>query len=345
MRSAKHFDDQALSDFLAGHLTEADTRKYRDHLQSCNRCARPFEHWRALFPQLERLLELNPTPAAVQVPGGPTLILPDRDSEIRLRKRLGWTQALAIFLALVLVGLLAFPAVDGFLRHWAGGGDLTDELGAGVGSRHDSAGGWVRLDSDGTIPVRDTSKPLGATFPEDTASPAVVASVLVDTAPLTVSKETAPAPVASKAPPPRSEAVPQRLVREVETDTEHPSVPPPAFHAATLDEARAALGGVLKEIDGLERQSIEIGPGSLVPGASPDLDLVRIAYLGRDSTTVTLIQQRLAPGQADATGRMAVTTGPNGQRMARWADPSGVWLELLTWGDRERLFELANTVE
>jgi hypothetical protein len=113
-----------------------------------------------------------------------------------------------------------------------------------------------------------------------------------------------------------------------------------AFRRADLEEAVARLGGSIRLIDGMRIDHVEVGPGWRVPGAAPDLDVVRIVYADGQGRRVVLDEQRFAPStdtsaaereRADGGmeyGDTLTTAAPNGQVRVRWVDRERFWLSL-----------------
>lgn len=84
------------------------------------------------------------------------------------------------------------------------------------------------------------------------------------------------------------------------------------WHVGSMEEAVRVLGGQIRLIDGLAPNRIELGPGTAVPGADPDLRVVRVVYAGGG---VMLDQQRPAPAlgarkEAAASGAVAQRPAP-----------------------------------
>jgi hypothetical protein len=350
----RHFDDRALNSLVAEELMETDLRRFGKHVRKCARCARRVEGWKDLFPQVERLLDPAYPSPVVALPGGPTLILPDREIEQQLRRRLRWTQGVTIILGAATIVLLLAHYSDAILDRVAKIEGLS--LGLGNGSQVINAS---RSDSTPSAPA----SPVPALAPPEssssvTASPDsldIVALPSVDTirANATTPPRADTGQLAMK--PATAPRLADSTMAATTTDQagREPTTAPTAtqissstsrFRPVRLGEAIVRLGGRIREISGLERLSLEAGPGSLVPGARADLEVVRIRYRGRDSTVVTLVEQRLAPGQADANPNVTIGTSSDGQRMARWVDPAGLWLQLMTWGDQERVHEMADAM-
>jgi anti-sigma factor RsiW len=123
-----------------------------------------------------------------------------------------------------------------------------------------------------------------------------------------------------------------------------PRAAEPTFRSTNVDEAEARLSGTLRTVEGLALENVKIGPGSLVPGAVPTRDVVRLVYTEPSGRRLQLDQQRLPQGRD--TSRLAraravpptlglgygdtlVTAGPAGEARVRWLDRSGLWLSLI----------------
>jgi hypothetical protein len=106
------------------------------------------------------------------------------------------------------------------------------------------------------------------------------------------------------------------------------------FRPIDFDVAAARLSGTARWIEGLSLESVKIGPGSLVPGADPARDVVRVVYTDPQGRLIQLDQQRLAapraapPGLGLAWGDTLATAGPTGGSRLRWLDRAGLWLSL-----------------
>jgi len=108
------------------------------------------------------------------------------------------------------------------------------------------------------------------------------------------------------------------------------------FRRATLEQAVARLDGVVRLIDGMRFQQVEIGPGSLIAGADRGRDVVRLIYAGAPGPRLTLDQQRItlpAGGgivSADIgmrPGDTLTTATPQGAVRVRWISGT-FWLSL-----------------
>jgi anti-sigma factor RsiW len=117
------------------------------------------------------------------------------------------------------------------------------------------------------------------------------------------------------------------------------AAPAAAFRSIDLDQAAEDLAGTVRWIEGLAMEGVKIGPGSLVAGADPSRDVVRVVYSDPQGRRIQLDQQRL-PGGAGARQRQApavlglawgdtlLSVTPEGQSRLRWLDRAGLWLSL-----------------
>ncbi len=126
-------------------------------------------------------------------------------------------------------------------------------------------------------------------------------------------------------------------------DRAAPAPPRPAFRSSDVDEAAARLSGNLRFVEGLALEGVKIGPGSLVPGADPARDVVRVVYADPQGRRLQLDQQRIPLPQDTGLaareralpaalglswGDTLGTIGPGGVARLRWLDRSGLWISL-----------------
>jgi len=125
----------------------------------------------------------------------------------------------------------------------------------------------------------------------------------------------------------------------------------PAFRRSTLEQAVARLHGAIRLMDGFRSTGVEIGPGTLVEGASPDHEVIRVLYRS-GPRRIALDEQRV--GAAAGAGRepapaagdrdTLLTTSPGGQNTMRWVDQRGFWLALTARLPADSLRRLAGRV-
>lgn len=109
-----------------------------------------------------------------------------------------------------------------------------------------------------------------------------------------------------------------------------------SFRRVTLEEAVERLNGVIRLMDGMRFEQVEIGTGSLVAGADRGRDLVRLVYFDAAGRRVVLDQQRVtAPANGGAIsadlgirpGDTLTSVAPGGETQVRWIDGT-FWLSL-----------------
>jgi hypothetical protein len=194
--------------------------------------------------------------------------------------------------------------------------------------------------------AKPAHRPGQKTLPTEGA-PGVLASPTVrrdqEVAGLAAADEQRRAPAAARQPPPPSgapvghaqaPAAPSPAAAGVARAAEAAGAArPPAFWRITLDDAVRRLSGSIRLVDGLPPVRVEVGPGHLVAGATPDREVVRVHYSGPGGAAVLLDQQ---PGDGPAPvsvnglmpGDTLVTTAPDGTAQVRWLDRKGFWLSL-----------------
>jgi anti-sigma factor RsiW len=142
-----------------------------------------------------------------------------------------------------------------------------------------------------------------------------------------------PAPSVTDATAPRARAAQPAAAR---------LVAPATFRLISMDEAVRRQSGTIRLIDGLQPLRVEAGPGSLVPGAAPTRDVVRIVYADATLGALTLDQQPAEAGAREGAsvnglmpGDTLVTAQPDGTVRVRWIDGKGYWLSLTGRGEAD----------
>ena len=130
----------------------------------------------------------------------------------------------------------------------------------------------------------------------------------------------------------------------------HPAAP--AFRRVTLEQAVARLNGVIRLIDGRRFGQVQLGPGSLVPGADRARDLVRLTYVDSAGRRLVLDQQRVTIAASGGVvssdidmrpGDTLTTAAPGGGARVRWISGT-FWLSLSGNVPPDELRKLAERV-
>jgi hypothetical protein len=123
-----------------------------------------------------------------------------------------------------------------------------------------------------------------------------------------------------------------------------------------MEAAVRILGGSIRLVDGMTPTGVLVGPGTLVSGADPGLEIVRVVYDDPPGRELWLDQQRPRENrnELDAGGRGATTlllgdtlvvTGTGAQRGLRWIHQSGFRLGLTGFLPADSLRALARKVQ
>lgn len=106
---------------------------------------------------------------------------------------------------------------------------------------------------------------------------------------------------------------------------------PAAFRRITLEEAVRHLSGTIRLIDGMQPSRVETGPGTLVTGADPARDVIRVTYTDGRGGRLILDQQagdtRLTSFNGLMQGDTLITATEGGGTRVRWMDRK-FWLSL-----------------
>jgi hypothetical protein len=89
------------------------------------------------------------------------------------------------------------------------------------------------------------------------------------------------------------------------------------------------LSGSIRLIDGMNPARVDVGPGTLVPGADPERDVVRVSY-GSGARRLVLDQQLGAPQAASFNGLMpgdTLVSSNDSTTQVRWVDRK-FWMSL-----------------
>lgn len=128
------------------------------------------------------------------------------------------------------------------------------------------------------------------------------------------------------------------------------------FQVTPMEGAVRILGGSIRLVDGMTPVRVQVGPGRLVPGADPGLEIVRVVYNDPPGRELWLDQQRPAEqaGDAEVHGQRATTllpgdtliaAGSAGSRNLRWIHQTGFRLGLTGFLPADSLRALARRVQ
>lgn len=300
-----HLTDRLLEKLTEGSATPTDVQRIRRHVEECRACARRLEEWRDNFSEVdERFPELSfdSGPSATVTSDG-LIMLPAGEQRPRFELDLRTALWIGVGLMAILVGYGAFrprePAPD-FGAYMLPAPDSTEPPPA------------VAPQPVETIPSPDTiSQRAGTTTPPRPA------------ATLTARPAQPPAPA-----PARTTSRP---------DTVASSLPvSPNFRSIRLNEAERRLGGRVRLLRGLQADHVEVGPAFAVPGAHPDIDVVRVVY--QSPAGPIFLDQQLIPEDSTGlrpiddpvleSGETAYGTAPSGASIATWFDEDGYRISL-----------------
>ncbi len=334
--TASHVDDAKLNALLDGELDDGAAAAVRSHIAGCAECGRRLEDARRFLAESADVLgETAPPPDAVLAAGkaGPAAgpegparrtsatakeaavdldgatqqspaIRPAEEPVPLFRGRAPQRRLDATSLAWAATIVLAVAV--GFLGNEVLHARATVRAGAGHPAAPSAAGASTEVARPAAPPAATAAQGLPAVKTLNPRGPSVLGRKRLD----------------------------GRAAARVD------SAPAPGLRRGSLLEAANRLGGTIRLIDGLRGTTVAMGPGSLVPGARRDRDVVRISYqyAGRQ---VTLDEQRVgAPPtpppagtarDAAAAGGLAdttFTTAPDGANTMRWLDEHGFWLAL-----------------
>lgn len=128
------------------------------------------------------------------------------------------------------------------------------------------------------------------------------------------------------------------------------------FQTTPMEGAVRILGGSIRLVDGMTPIRVQVGPGRLVPGADPGLEIVRVVYYDPPGRELWLDQQRPAEQADDAEvhgqrattllpGDTLIAAGPAGSRNLRWIHQTGFRLGLTAFLPADSLRALARRVQ
>ena len=319
-----HLTERTLSKLLDGTASDKDVARMLRHAAGCRECARQLEEWRDNFQQLQESY--------------PALAVDRREST-------GPRPS----------GVILMPTVE---RHRRFEFDLTTALWVGaVGMAVLVGYGVSRLggSSDELDPTPLVNAPANPADSAPKATPGTVPPRPVGPAPAPGKARPAPAPQSEPDQNLSSPPVSRAAGAPFEAAAPEPTSPASKskFQFVTPQEAARRIGGPVRTIVGLEPDHIEIGPASGVPGAQPNLSVVRVVYMTADGERMLLDQQRI-PADANGfhpiddptleSGQTAYGTETNGVNVATWLDDAGYRISLAAKVPVDSLKLLVNLV-
>jgi hypothetical protein len=310
-----HIDERTLEQLLNHKMSRLDIDVVLAHAAECRGCGHRLEEWRDHFEEIATLL---PDPQASAQPmalPAAFVLVPDNPSP---RHRFELTNLL--WIAAVGMALVVGYAASRLQRQ--------------------SSDGLVNSPMLGVDPMADTPQNLAmakdsvATLPVDTAAQ-VADSADVDPPPArpvrTPPQDPPPAPArtATKSPAPAAS-----LGASPPPDA---SVTMPGFRRVALGEASRRLDGGIRFLSNMNPDHVEVGPGSAVPGAQAQLEVVRVVYNAPDGSRILLDQQRIPADESgfrpinDAAlenGDTLYGSSAQGVSVATWVDNDGYRMSL-----------------
>lgn len=123
----------------------------------------------------------------------------------------------------------------------------------------------------------------------------------------------------------------------------------PQFRVITREEADAKMAGAIRTIPGMALTRFEAGPGSSVPLALPDVEVVRLVYRSPAGELILLDEQRL-PATTDlgdvgmAPGDTLISTDENGVTVALWLANRTLRLSLAGQLDQDTIRRILTSI-
>ena len=337
-----HLDEGQLAALLDNELAPDERRVVEAHLAGCAECRALWEETRALATEADRLVATVDLPPAVKpVTGQPAPISGISSSRTQRRplplRTLAWAASV-----LFAVGL-------GYsLRSVSRG--ATD-----IGAPQAAQDGELAERSDKSVAPPAAEQPAA---PASRRTGAPAASGLATAKPEPIANGPAASQKAASPPPSGSDASPQRAAAPAATGgvassevtgnaslNQRPSEArdargfsgPVGIRQVDMEEAVRTLAGSIRLVDGLEPVKVLAVPGSLLPSADPNQEVIRVVYEDPPGRELWLDQQRAATesdaGRAGVTdallpGDTLLARGNRGSQSVRWIDQHGFLLAL-----------------
>jgi hypothetical protein len=315
-----HIDERTLERLLNHKMSTGDIDVVLSHAAECRNCGHRLEEWRDHFEEIATLI-----PETAEQNGGQMVLpsafvlVPDNPSP---RTRFELTN-------LLWVAAVALALIVGY---------------SASRLQHRSSDGLGTSSMAGLEPLGES--PQDPSAPNDSSRPVTeLPAATVDSA-HPVEQRPAPVPIRADTTP----AAPASLGASRPRET---SVSMPGFRRSALGEASQHLGGGIRFLSNLTPDHVEIGPGSAVPGAQGQLDVVRVVYLSRDGSRILLDQQRIPIDESgfrpinDAAlenGDTLIGSSAQGVSVATWVDDDGYRMSLAIKGSPDSLRRMVRRV-
>ena len=385
-----HLDEGQLNALLDGELDEAEQQAAEAHIATCAECRRLYAEAQAILAEADDLIETVQVPPTTR-PGAEVGATPDAGRRGRLSRwrTLAWAASL-----LLAVGLGWFGRESRLPRNDTAKFDKTatgsaattppleekpsvappqrallderDQKATAQLQQGASAAGKMAAPAERATPQPEIGRRQAKTAPPPSSPAARAEAGLAaqDASRERRALEDAPAPLQAEsnavgiegAAPlvPRDQAsrpVPAAaLTRKANQEAE--------FRPVEMEVAVRVLAGSIRLVDGLSPTRVLVGPGSVLPGADPGLEMVRVVYLDPPARELWLDQQR--PASRDdqlardrESGRITtlllgdtlVSASASGARSLRWIDQAGFRLALTGFLPADSLAALARRVQ
>lgn len=339
-----HLDEGQLAALLDNELTPDERRVVEAHLTGCAECRALWDETQALATEADRLVATVDLPPAMKpVTAQPAASSGDNPSKAARRplplRTLAW--AASVLLA---VGLgyslrsVSRGATDVDAPQAAQERELAERLdkSAAPPAAEQPAAPTVRRNeapaAAGLAPARPEPLADGPAASQKTASPPPSGGDA------SLQRATAPAATGGVA---SSEVAGNASVNRRPSEARDArgfSGPARAgVRQVDMEEAVRTLAGSIRLVDGLEPVKVLAVPGSQLPNADPNQEVIRVVYEDPPGRELWLDQQRGAPesdaGRARLTdallpGDTLVTRGDRGSQSVRWVDQHGFLLAL-----------------
>ncbi len=282
-----HIDEETLKSLLEDRMSRVAKAQLRHHIRTCYRCEEKVRQWRTAIDALDEEPEAKPrTP--LPPASEPMVLVPTQPVALSNHSR--WIVRTVMAVAVVLVVALLVESIRQrrpIERDSAEAGTLITRSQAAIQGGMDSVP--ASIDSTTPVPAAET--------------------VTVPPSPTPASTDTAPGGREAAAPsaPPIQQEAPK------------PASTSPGFTVLTVREAIERTGGPIRLIRGSLPDHLEIAPASVVPGALPEGDVLRVVYREPGGRVLRLDQQRIPEAYREGLAPdTLMDAAPDGTSMATW---------------------------